>query len=656
MKKVFLLTLSLVLALGAFAQRQVKKNDTESFKVERTAKVMVGNESSTEVMHFAPQTMRGIPSTWFNDSIMDTETITTYYDLQSNGWCSNRMYQLPTGQVAVVATMNLNSNNPTDATRGSGYNFFNGDEFDDQPSERVEPVKTGWPTIAQYGETGEILISHAPTHAYIRTTAGQGEWQDMGALPSAPEGYPYSSTDYVGWPRVATSGDNHEIIHVIGDIQHAFSSGGSTNDSVWHYQIYYRSLDGAQTWEANYSPLQQDGMEGPHNFTADNYNIAANGHNVAVIYSDDLQSDVVMYKSTDDGATWTKTVVWYNPYAGCDWNDECSLYTDTMFGPSNTAIVIDNNGVVHVAMNTYEYIHDSLGDTYTTWSGLTVDGIYYWNDTQEAPIQSVDGNPHHALRLWWQVNDSMVERRADSTKWIGYIPTYYDEDGNEIEYDRNKFFREHDYFYKMRSGQSAMPAFSCDPEGRIACAFTTPCTYRVANGKYMRSIIVSYYNPDGGYWEQDVDEIKDFSIELQECIFTISANNTANPGEFWIGYQADEAIGCFVGSNAYQQNTTENIIHATRITFDGAGVAEGVAQNVINTVYPNPAKDFIVVSSSTSAKATITFVNLAGQTVKSIDKDLVLGENTVNIDLESGVYFCTVSANGFNKTVKVVVK
>lgn len=57
-----------------------------------------------------------------------------------------------------------------------------------------------------------------------------------------------------------------------------------------------------------------------------------------------------------------------------------------------------------------------------------------------------------------------------------------------------------------------------------------------------------------------------------------------------------------------------------------------------------------------SADATITFSNLAGQTVKSFNKNLSTGNNTINIDLASGVYFCTVSANGFSKTTKVVVK
>ena len=358
-----------------------------------------------------------------------------------------------------------------------------------------------------------------------------------------------------------------------------------------------------------------------------------------------------MYKSTDDGNTWTQTIVWENPYAGCDWeNDECSIYTDTLFGPSNTAMVIDNNGVVHVAMNVYEYIHSELGTSYTVWSGRSVDGIYYWNDTREAPIQSKDGNPHHALRLWWPSGEGYVHMEYDSTCWIGFVPF---EEGDE--WNNDYFFHENDYFYKTR-GASAMPAFSCDPDGNIACAFSTPDVKRNDGSHYFRSIFVSYYDAALGYWEPDEDNLmEDIVFMVQEGIFTISANNTANVGEFWFGYQADDLIGFKWGSNATQATYTENIIHGVKVmkTF---GVEETEAQDVVYSIYPNPAKDYIVVASSMDANATITFTNLAGQTVKSFNKSLTTGENSVNIDLESGVYFCTISANGFDKTVKVIVK
>lgn len=659
MRKVLLLSLSLALGFSAFAQQRVARNDSKAVKVS-SKKVVEGNEVGMQsAAQFAPQTAKSVVINRFED-VEDAETMMTCYDLQSNSWCSNRMYQLPNGNVGVVGTLSHQTNQSA-SDRGTGYNFYNG-EWMEEPEDRVEPFRTGWPTIAQYGETGEVLVSHAPVHCFVREVAGEGEWVDMGELPASPEGYPYE--DDLAWPRIATSGDNHEIIHLIGDIQHSFGSG-ATADSVWHHQVYYRSLDGGQTWETHYSPLAQDGEE-TGGYSADAYNISAYGHTVAMIYGDNLQRHVVMYKSTDDGQTWNRTVVWENPYYGYDWeNDEASVFTDTLFGPANLAIAVGPDGVAHVAMTTYEYIHDELGNTYTTYSGRAVDGVYYWNDTQEAPIQSTDGNPHHALRLWWPTGDGYVQMHADSTKWIGYLPMYADETGAMIEYVNDKFYRGDDYFYKMRSGQSAMPAFSIDPMGNIACAYSAPYTLTdEAENNYHRHIYVSYRNVDEGYWHQVVDDLTDpetdWAYSYGESLYTFGVDNTANPGEFWFGFQTDDLVGLYWGTEATQTNASENGIRVVKVTPEPEMVSvpenNTVAQDVVYGIYPNPATDYVVINASADAEANITIFNLVGQTVKQLSKSLKTGENIMSIDLNSGIYFCNIEANGYTKTIKFVVK
>ena len=651
MKKVLLLSLSLALGFSAFAQQRVAKNDIKSFKMSAKKTAAVGKEAPTTAATYAPQAAKSVVVNRYNE-LEDGESMWSYYDLQSNSWSSNRMYQLPDGSVGVVATMSHLEDPNGGSDRGTGYNFYKDGEWLEMPEERVEDMRTGWPTIAQWKEKGEILISHAPMRCWTREIAGEGEWVYRGELPIHPEEYPY--TEDASWPRVATSGENHNIIHVIGDIQHSVSS-----DVVEHYQVYLRSED-AENWTISYSPLAQDGEE--KNYAADAYNITANGHNVAMIYGDDLQAHVVMYKSTDDGLTWTRYVVWENPYAGFDWEtDPQSIMTDTVYGPSSLAIAIDNNGVTHVALAAYEYIHDELGNTYTTWSGRGVDGIAHWKDTQGGPIQSEDGNPHYALRLWWPAEEAgYVQMHKDSTKWIGYVPLY-----EGYEYDNEKFFRENDYFYKIRSGQSGFQALSIDPFGNIACAYSAPNITRVDpnTDKYLRSIYVSYYNVDKGYWEQVVDDVTDDEVYLpflvSENIFTNAVDNTVNPGEFWFSFQSDNKQGCFVGSNAYQTDASENVIHAVKLIpeDDYVSVPENnVPQDVVYGIYPNPATDYVVVKSAQDVEANITIVNLVGQTVKQFNKSLKMGENTIGIDLKSGIYFCTISANGYNKTIKFVVK
>jgi hypothetical protein len=151
--------------------------------------------------------------------------------------------------------------------------------------------------------------------------------------------------------------------------------------------------------------------------------LAANGHTVALLYSGCVTNSTWMFKSTDDGLTWETYKVWEDPYEGADLDDPDFFYEDTLFRPMNGAVVVDNKGVAHVALNTYEMMRQADDDpgSYTYWIGRSVDGILYWNSTQEAPIQSPDGNPFHAARLWWPIpgEPGYVHMVNDSTRWIG---------------------------------------------------------------------------------------------------------------------------------------------------------------------------------------------------------------------------------------------
>ena len=652
MKKLVLLSLSLALGFSAFAQQRVAKNDIRSSQA-KAEKVAVGNEQTNPAMaNFAPQTAKSVVVNRYQD-IEDGETMMTMYDLQSNHYCSNRMYELPDGSAAVVCTFSHQPNQVA-SDRGSGYNFYDGTEWQEMPEERVESMRTGWPTIAPYGDHGEVLISHAPMRCWTREVAGQGEWVYRGELPISPEGFPYD--DDASWPRVATSGANHNIIHVIGDIQH------SGTDVTEHYQVYLRSED-AENWEISYSPLTQVGYEANGGFSAEDYAIAANGHNVAILYSGSMTNSVWLCKSTDDGQTWNLRRVWEDPYEGISLEDPNLAYTDTLFRPMAGSVVIDNNGVAHVALNTFEMAHwsDTEAGYYSYFYGRTVDGILYWNDTYEGPIESEDGNPHHAARLWWPIPEEpgYVRMHPDSTKWIGMIPMY-----EGYEWDNDKFYNESDYHARFY-GASGHPALSCDPYGNLACAFSSPCVRRLDdNGTYYyRSIYVSYRNVDNGYWEQLVDDLNDeevnFMFLYSDNLFTVSAQNTYTPGEYWFGFQSDDLIGLYWGSNATQSNASENIIHAIKINADPelfSAPENYEAKDVVYDIYPNPATDYVVVKSSQDVEANISIVNLVGQTVKQFNKSLKTGENAIGIDLKSGIYFCTISANGYNKTIKFVVK
>ncbi len=669
MKKVLLLSLSLVLGFSAFAQQRVAKNDVRSAQAS-AQKVLVGKDAPVaSSAQFAPQTAKSVVVNRYQDVLEYAETMLTYYDLQSNQFVANRMYQLPDGSVAVTATMS-HENNQTASDRGTGYNFYREGEWQDEPEERVEPFKTGWPSIAQWGENGEILLSHGGGHmqCFTREVAGEGEWVNMGPLPDYPEGYPYN--EYPTWPRVITCGDNHNVIIAVAALQHSISSDESDVRTVM-----FRSED-AINWTVSYSLLEEYGYE-TGAFSADDYALAANGHTVAILYSGCLTNSVWMFKSTDDGLTWNTTKVWEDPYEGADWDDMDFWFEDTLFKPMNGSIVVDKDNIVHVALNVFEMARLEGQDPgyYTHWSGRQVDGIIYWNDTQ-GPLTDTNhdeyigtvyeehfATPHqaHAARLWWPVPDDpgYVHMIPDSTKWIGFIPMY-----EGISWENGKYYSGNDYSHKFY-GASGHPALAVDPHGNLACAYSTPCTKQEneTDPYYKRHIYVSYRNVDKGYWEQIVDDITDpeeiFELSGSENTFTMSAPNSVNPGEYWFGFQSDQEVGFYWGSNASQTSGTDNGISVVKVIADPdmVSVPESTeAVDVIYGIYPNPATDYVIVKSAMDAEANISIFNLVGQCVKSFSKSLKLGENAISIDLQSGIYFCNIEANGFTKTIKFVVK
>ena len=691
MKKVLLLTLSLALGFSAFAQQRVMQND--AIKATASAKkAVMGKEMPAETAtNFAPISAKScVMNRW--EDMEYASTIMTFYDLQSNQYVANRMYQMEDGAVAVTATMSHQAN-ATASDRGTGYNFYKAGQWlyeDLEEMPRVEPFKTGWPSIAQWGEGGEILLSHgggngipSGMQCFTRETAGDGEWIHMGTLPPYPDGYAYP-TEYPTWPRVVTCGDNHNIIIAVAVLQHSISE-----DETDLQTVMWRSED-AENWEVSYGPLHDLETPWDHNqFSADDYCMAANGNKVALLYSGCLTNSTWLFTSNDCGLTWESTRVWENPYEGREFtfeNGEPWGMEDTLFMPMNGSIVIDNNGITHVALNTFEMIHTTENESgyYSYWAGRPVDGILYWNSTQEAPIQDTyhpeyagiphlyEPNPHHAARLWWPIPNEpgYVHLVNDSIKWIGFIPMYEGE-----EWSNDMYYMSGSEYVGKFYGASGHPALSCDPEGNLACAFSSPCEIAVSEtgtnaNHYLRHIYVSYRNVDEGYWRQIEDDISDpeeiFELSDHENVFTMSVPNTVNPGEFWFGFQADMEIGFKWGSNATQSEYTDNEIFVVKVNADPTFVSVPENHDAINPmtttrVYPNPVVDqmTIEVNASQASEMSISVYNLMGQKVMDKNVSINTGINTPTLNtssLSSGVYFVTVKANGFENTMKFVVK
>ena len=661
MKKVFLLSLGLFLGFGAYAQQSAVKAYSNVTKVSLDRRA-VGNEvTESSALNYGAETRESVVVNRFQDFV-EGEVMFTTYDLQSNGFVSNRMYQQADGSVGVVATFSHESSKAA-TDRGTGYSFYDGEDFSEMPDRRAEAnatgadIKTGWPSIAVYGETGEIFVCHTGSDGlvyYTRETAGEGTWNGPNAIPNptdleGQDGYEFM----LSWPRVVTSGENNEIIHVFSAAQL------STADGTVVGQFYSRFADGE--WTTNWSPLV-DSEEHINRFGGDDYAAAANGNNVAVVYCGYADNHVVLYKSTDNGLTWERSLVWENPYYDAEWVEP--LETGMIYMPSHVSLAIGYDGVVHVAMSTQVIQAATLEGEWDIWaySGLSVDGIVYWNDSYGVPFN--EGYPTNAMQLWWEYDPEEYPEMAgyiyncyDTINFCGFMPVEFIAD-----FTGDSYYKERDYSSIM-DGLSTFPSIAVDPEGNLAVAYSSVDCSRIEKGtnKYLRSCFISYKKAGEDGWYVNADNAglyDDFLHSLDEVLFVNAVANPVNANEFWFSYSSDLTLGTYQGTYATQTSATENTIYAFCVTpSEDLSIEDAQATDVVYNVYPNPASEYIFVSSSMNADATVTFTNIAGQTVKVVNTNLTTGENGISInDLNSGVYFCTVTANGYSHTSKVVVK
>ena len=690
MKKVLFLSLILAVGMTGFAQKDLRvKNDKSNFVKVSNKTMAFGKEAATEAAQFTPNA--GVPATAHYgtryDARADFETMTTQMDLGANGFVANRMWRFDDGSVGLVGQFPDNS-----ANRGTGYNFYDGSEFGDQPEARIEGMRTGWPVYCQYGTNGEIVVAHTGNDLvyYTRATKGEGEWVGPKYIPNPDLGYP---AEVMTWPKVVTSGPNHDIIHVIAADQ---------ADDFVSYDYYARSTDG-ENWTVTTIPTLQDG----ENFSADTYSLAANGNVVAMSFSGSAQENAYIIKSTDNGETWTQIKVWDNPYAGLDWeNDEASVFGDDqrMFGPDNASICIDNNGMVHAAYSSMMFYHPELGDTWYVGGGLTMDGIFYWNETMGTVVGPgwtcpddgfvIEPSKRNAFRFWFPTDESgEYVRRNFNQNVIGFVDLGLIQQAGEFN---NDLVHDEQDYRGFWLGMSCSPAICVDADGTIAIAFSMvdPSRIDASTNKYYRSVVVSYLeapyiagdafyyqydNPEeesytdhpGNYFYnmeylQDVeDEEWGFFHSMDEAIFVNGITNTVDH-EFWFAFQADQMVGLNVGNGATQTAASDGIIWAVKLVPDSdllLNTEEHVAVNPMTTtrVYPNPATSVlnIEVNASQSSDMNIAVFNITGQKVMEKNVNLHAGINTPSIsttDLSSGIYFVTVKANGFENTMKFIVK
>ncbi len=623
MRKILLFIITICLISGAYSQKRVPaSNSAKNYKVK--AEVNQAFDGSEQ--------LNGSINPYKEVSLLSEEIIgESFFDQQSNSGIANRIFLYDDGTIGATWTYGMNVSAFDD--RGAGYNYFDGTEWGDWPTERIESLKCGWPTYSDLGENGEIVISHnasAPYGFHInrRSTKGEGDWTETIIL--GPAGF-----EKVTWPRVITTGENNEIIHLLGEIRNGYN--GQDNALA-----YYRSMDGGETWDISNEVLEDVGPDYYSEIGADTYTWAEPKNGIIAFASVGMWHDIFIMKSDDDGESWDKTVVWEHPYPF--YGDE-TVFTDTLWGPDHSGnIALDNDGKAHIVFGLSYYIKSEVGTTFTFWPTLS-NGIAYWNEDMD-PFEAE--NQHDAL----DPEESLIE----DYNLIGWMQ---DDNGNgELDFVDNQNVMS----YSQR-GLVCMPNIMLDEYNNIYVTFAgTSETY--VNDEYnFKHIYFRASNNNGESWTEHLDLTSDITHSFDECVWPQITKTTDDASNVYIMYNVDYSPGIAVGTEPdhdYEQNRMFFNTVETGLIWEDVNENNAFNGGNVSQSFPNPASDMatINVNLNNSELVHLEITNLVGQVVYTMPvQKLNKGIHKLTIDvsdLETGIYIYTVYA-GYKKVNKKLI-
>jgi hypothetical protein len=663
MKKLFIFVLVTSIVLIGFAQeRGSVSKELLKMSVKQTVITPVDLEPPMLNYNYVPS--GPVKSTQLLGD--EVEILHTRYDLPTNTALSNRIWAWQDGTIAAVTTYGWDE--PAGAAfpdRGTGYNYFDGTDWMDIPSARVETERTGWPSVAPLGNTGEIIVSHqsatAPLLLNKRETKGTGDW--MQSTLEGPPGHMYL------WPRMAASGENNEYTHLFA-LTPPEANGGALYLGQDGALLYNRSSDGGETWDIEHFLIEGIGAEYYANISGDAYSIATRGSTIAVVSGNSWINDLFMLKSTDNGATWEKTVLWEHPIPFFDYTT--TVLDDTLFCPGDAyEVAIDANGMCHVVFNVTRILQEAATPNGEYSIFPMYDGITYWNETMEAPIPEPDDVPGWVQEpQYWTLNPDIL---YDNDVLIGYSQ---DVNGNGqldfVDVPSGEFpFA--DYSYRWY-GLSFHPTLTITDNGIIAVAYSS-VTEGYANPAETKNYrrIWARVSPDlGTTWGEFYDiQLGNIFHDFDESIFPqFAPNSSVDDDYFHLLYNADETPGLFlnsVGANPNMEQsepTTNRIIYNKLAKSEIVGINEPVkklSKINISQNYPNPATGAteVTVDLNEPADVSLELFNMTGQKVLDIPaRTMQAGTQHMSFDVSAftpGVYFYTVTAGNEKATRKMIV-
>lgn len=620
MKKIFILLLAIGFGMSVFAQTRIIPAKELRENSVKTATFKTVKDLGAENTAITPGMKQ--PNIFTDEIIGNTQ-----YDLQTNKSVMNRLHYYDDGTMGVVWTM---GNDPTGfAQRGTGYNYFDGSNWGPLPTTRIENTKTGWPSYAPYLQGGEIFACHHMTDGILygyRETKGTGTWE-IDILPGPP-----AAVD-ISWPRVMTTGVNRDIIHILAGTY-------VTYEGQEVAITYSRSQDGGANWDIDNTIIPGLGADNYFTHSADVYSFAETKANTLAFVVGDQWTDLILMKSTDNGDTWEKTVVWEHPYPFFDFN---ATVTDTFYcNDGSASIALDTEGKAHIAFGLSRVLHAEVGTTYNYF--YLVDGIIYWNEDMD-PF----GNHVHALDPYGHPQSQIVED-------YNYIGWTQDVNNNgQIDFLS-------DVMAYRSIGISTMPNICIDDNNWIyvAWASTTEGFDNTINN--FKHIWMRATHNGGATWNNFLDLDGDIIHIFDECIYP-NLSPTTSDNEVFLFYQADATPGLALDDDHPYQNNNMYFVKLNKNEVIYTGENEHKAETfTVSQNYPNPSngETSVYVKLEKPSSISLTVTDLTGKKVLQLPaKNGSKGMNKLVFNTENltpGIYFYTVNDGVQSVSKKMMVE
>jgi hypothetical protein len=561
----------------------------------------------------------------------------TTYDLQTNGALAKRVQLYSGGELSAV-WIKSNNVSPDYATRYTGYNHYNGTGWIGQNTSSYEYDRNGWPNIGAVTDgssTFELMCSHYAASGvanyaggifwYANTGIGKTDFTQVIDLS-----HDRGLTKGLLWPRMATS---NNIVYLIGTYQN--SAGSIVQKGVKNPIVYYRYNMTTKKFTA--SNITLPGYDSTRYLwgAADEYSLDARGKYVAVLIGG-MTNDLALWKSSDSGYNWTKTVVRSFKYAPYDYKID-PMFNDTI--PSNDGsgtVTLDDNGTAHVTFSCTYVTNATSGDSGVSFFGNVSDSaITYWNDVDKKDVgvgYPIDFDHSGKVDLT-SANLSSSSAGYSGHNFASYSNTAVDAQGN------------------------IFVVYSCPEETDIDL-----------NTWAYRHVYVAAYEAAKQKWHAPQDIVQTWQIEnafptvasVADSKLHVVFFQTVNPGLF---------IPSSNGGSPQYDTVKYTAISTTDILEDKVGTINlGINDNAVNTTYsvgsvfPNPANNKLNISLNMkhSSNVTVKMYSVLGQEMISHNYSMLpSGANMLNMDLNTlptGVYMCNITAGGYTTSQRIVIE